>query len=632
MNMFRGTLMALGLFLLLAFEHSAQPEKGKPPKKGPPPYELGKVLPPFVREELDLTEEQEKQLADLEKEVRDRLKKILTEEQLQRIKQLAPKGPKGPPDGGPDKKKGPPDDSDKGQKKGGKDPNKLPVRPPIEDSSSQSLPGNLVKNPVFSSAGPKAGSPEHYMLEGDVEWTHAGSKFEFGHRGIAFHSGKDLDGDGTRSGSVSQEVSLPAPGRGKWYRFSFRGLPENNFAVDKDGLYMKVEFFGKNGPLDGVTRLLYPQIEKDRVDLAPNGKYRQGGGAVWKTYAHDFMLPFAEIDRVRLIVGFRNGSAAKEKQAEFYVSEFSFTAIADPTGRAKVAEDARGKAVALKDLVPLGGRWYYLPENPGDKTKPAKLTIDHRNADRLFYLDHQLSNPFADNMSAWLLKGYKDLAGNIVTQDRFVADNIVLRFEDDKTMIVHARNLPNHPTQVFPAPPGSGDRNPSYIQEHAYTYYIPLNPVRKTNPVAIDKSNTNRALPMGAIGIAINGVVFYTPFDAGSQDASDLLDRCCGHPSPDNRYHYHKYPVCVKSPFVDEGEDHSPLIGFAFDGFPIYGPYEGKGLMAKDAKENALNEFNVHFDEVHGWHYHVTPGRFPYIIGGYWGEVDERNVNRKKKK
>ena len=39
-------------------------------------------------------------------------------------------------------------------------------------------------------------------------------------------------------------------------------------------------------------------------------------------------------------------------------------------------------------------------------------------------------------------------------------------------------------------------------------------------------------------------------------------------------YHYHKYPVCVKSPFVDEGEEHSPLIGFAFDGFPVYGPYE----------------------------------------------------------
>jgi len=30
--------------------------------------------------------------------------------------------------------------------------------------------------------------------------------------------------------------------------------------------------------------------------------------------------------------------------------------------------------------------------------------------------------------------------------------------------------------------------------------------------------------------------------------------------------------VYVKSPFVEDGEGHSPLIGFALDGFPRYGP------------------------------------------------------------
>ena len=38
----------------------------------------------------------------------------------------------------------------------------------------------------------------------------------------------------------------------------------------------------------------------------------------------------------------------------------------------------------------------------------------------------------------------------------------------------------------------------------------------------------------------------------------------------------------MKSPFADEGKEHSPLIGWAFDGFAIYGPYEGNGVMAKD--------------------------------------------------
>jgi hypothetical protein len=126
--------------------------------------------------------------------------------------------------------------------------------------------------------------------------------------------------------------------------------------------------------------------------------------------------------------------------------------------------------------------------------------------------------------------------------------------------------------------------------------------------------------------VAINGVVFFNPFDAGMMDATDFMDRCCGHPNQDGQYHYHKYPVCVNSPWDDGGTDHSPLIGWAFDGFPIYGPYESKGVMAKDLTgEEALNNFNVQWDKDRGWHYHVTPGKFPYIIGGYWGYVDRRD-------
>ncbi len=77
--------------------------------------------------------------------------------------------------------------------------------------------------------------------------------------------------------------------------------------------------------------------------------------------------------------------------------------------------------------------------------------------------------------------------------------------------------------------------------------------------------------------------------------------------------------------WADDGAEHSPLIGFAFDGFPVFGPYEAAGELAKDSKGNALNEFNLHKDEARGWHYHVTPGKFPHIIGGYWGEVESRN-------
>jgi hypothetical protein len=136
---------------------------------------------------------------------------------------------------------------------------------------------------------------------------------------------------------------------------------------------------------------------------------------------------------------------------------------------------------------------------------------------------------------------------------------------------------------------------------------------------------------MGPIGMALNGVVFFNPFEMEGMNAVEgysevWLDSCCGHPQQTGVYHYHKYPSCVKSPFPDDGKRHSPIVGFAFDGFPVYGPYEESGVMAKDLKgDRALDVCNGHKDDTRGYHYHVTPGRFPYIIGGYAGVVETSN-------
>jgi hypothetical protein len=468
-------------------------------------------------------------------------------------------------------------------------------------------PANLVKNPFFTEAG-----PTHYTLTGSATWGDTGRPTEFSPKGVALRSHK-------RDGSVSQTVTGLAKGH-RWFRFSVRGLPEPNFAVTHDDLFLKVEFSAGGKPLDGVSRKLYPLVEQARRDLGANGNGKRNGAAVWTTYALDFRLPFPEIDALTLTAGFRNGAAPTDRESAFFVTEFRLVPIPDPDDRPRVRKDA--PSVAPADLVPLGGRWYYRPA-AGEKP-PAVFTAEH--ADRLFYRDDRFTNPFAENMSAWLRKGYKDVRGQLVAEDKYIPDSVTVRF-DAATMAVRAHNLPNHPTAQFPGT-RRGEGNPHYIQEFDSTYYLPLEPRRNPNARAMTAHNANRALPMGPIGIAVNGVVFYNPFDAGMEDAHDIMDRCCGHPSPDNRYHYHKYPVCVKTPFADEGDGHSPLIGWAFDGFPIYGPYETKGVMAKDCTENPLNEFNIHYDDIRGWHYHVTPGKFPYVIGGYWGEPDPRNIRR----
>jgi hypothetical protein len=77
----------------------------------------------------------------------------------------------------------------------------------------------------------------------------------------------------------------------------------------------------------------------------------------------------------------------------------------------------------------------------------------------------------------------------------------------------------------------------------------------------------------------------------------------------------------VHTSFKDEAGQHSSLIGYAFDGFAIYGPNGEGGKPPTD-----LDECNGHSDAVRGYHYHVT-SKFPYIIGGYHGVVDQKNFD-----
>lgn len=176
--------------------------------------------------------------------------------------------------------------------------------------------------------------------------------------------------------------------------------------------------------------------------------------------------------------------------------------------------------------------------------------------------------------------------------------------QTDDVMIIRSDGIPTHKTGTFP-----NATNPNRIMKQSYRFYIPKHPRKADRP---------SPTPFGPIGVAINGIPFYNPYNAQGRDAvlgpyAEIFDSCCGHPDPLGRYHYHKYPVCVKSPFKDPEGAHSPLIGYAFDGYAIYGPNGEDGQAPAD-----LDECNGHEDRTRGYHYHVT-ARFPYLIGSYRG-------------
>lgn len=502
---------------------------------------------------------------------------------------------------------------------------------------SGGVEGNLVKNPGFEIADSSQKKPADYELTGKAFWRSSGYADEMATSGIAL----DSYAEGSPvSGAVSQVVPVE-PANGKWVTFRFRGKAEDGFAVNGSQLFIQIEFLSAKGTRhqDEVKRLIYREIETDRKDLTANGNFHKEGAAVWRSYELEELLPFAETDAIRVSVGFANGVGKDQRYSTFVVDDFEVVQRAESsTGRKDPALAAQAAPVVNMDhavLVSLGGKWFYRPA-PGENVKvdakrhlAQKLVVEAANADRLLYDDGRWSNPFRGNMTGWLRKGYLDVSGNLVDKDRVVSNNLVLTFDGSNFMRVRSHNLPNHPTAKFPDTYGTQGYNPGYIQEQDSEYLLPLVPQKNPQAAALRQGSSYSALPMGTVGFAVNGVSFFNPFDADMVDASSIMDRCCGHPNPqENRYHYHKYPICVNTPFVDKGEAHSPIVGFAFDGYPVYGPYEAKGEMAKDSKTHPLDAFNAHEDSVRGWHYHVTPGQFPYIIGGYMGNVPAANFRR----
>jgi hypothetical protein len=82
--------------------------------------------------------------------------------------------------------------------------------------------------------------------------------------------------------------------------------------------------------------------------------------------------------------------------------------------------------------------------------------------------------------------------------------------------------------------------------------------------------------------VLINGVVLFNAGDAMSYNNQNIWHRIAqyfesvsfdtsgGHPAPGGVYHYH---INMKKLYSPNPSQHSPILGYMFDGYPLYGPY-----------------------------------------------------------
>ena len=191
--------------------------------------------------------------------------------------------------------------------------------------------------------------------------------------------------------------------------------------------------------------------------------------------------------------------------------------------------------------------------------------------------------------------------------------------------------------------------NPSRACISQTTFRIPLNTVYARVPIPMGEPygryngvlylQENPTPIFGAIGVLSTGVSVFgvgspcggsvpcpdsgapTQYVDAVEAEGHTVDQCGGHASPMGEYHIHsgiginptsERQNCGGLP-ADQAGQHSQLLGWAFDGFGIYGRLSQGGILP-----TVLDECSGHTHEAMTYHYHL-PDQFPWTIGCYKG-------------
>jgi hypothetical protein len=218
---------------------------------------------------------------------------------------------------------------------------------------------------------------------------------------------------------------------------------------------------------------------------------------------------------------------------------------------------------------------------------------------------------------------------------RWAAPRLVVTCTD-RQVVVESNGIPPYEFQR---------RTPADLREQNYVWQFPREPELADDATEIPL--------LGPIAIAVNGLPIYGPNEGERPDPfgdpvyADILDWCMGHTAQRGDYHYHALVVsCLTA--GDDAAGPSPVIAWAFDGFPVYGPrgcgdadctelveYRSGWQRTGDpttyawdnhryeatADASILDSCNGHTGPSGDYHYHATAG-FPYILGCYSGYVD----------
>lgn len=236
----------------------------------------------------------------------------------------------------------------------------------------------------------------------------------------------------------------------------------------------------------------------------------------------------------------------------------------------------------------------------------------------------QQANAQNPAITSWLqnttIYGRHYVSGNSTPiQDNVLANTQLIEYSTS-WVYIHSHGIPTYVTGPYL------DGNPSVASDQNAIFKMPLNPTQNTG--------TPTATNGGNIGLFINGVALFDYRDGASWKNSSSsmaggpfggmgdgvwnrdavvgerggFDCSKGHPAMGN-YHHHQNPsafdldlevistVCnlydADGLYAIDSTVHSPLIGFAYDGFPIYGAYGYKNADGTGGVERIKSSYTL---------------------------------------
>jgi YHYH protein len=222
----------------------------------------------------------------------------------------------------------------------------------------------------------------------------------------------------------------------------------------------------------------------------------------------------------------------------------------------------------------------------------------------------------AEREGSWInADGTFNLTAKAIVDGRVIwPHQLGLKLEGAALNVI-GNGFPDHATGTFPISSGDDayqfDRNPNRIRTQSLNWKLPAQP---------SLAATSSCLPMGPIGVMLTGSVIYNALDATGRDAlaHETQDACRGHPDPSGTYHYHSLSNCAQ----DSRGGASVLLGYALDGFGIYGPRDenGKTLTNEDLDEcHGRTSWVVWQGKTVSMYHYVATNEYPYVIGCFRG-------------